>query len=530
LEPLQVVRASEERLDVTQQTQSAITTRRVSVASNGTQGNSDSFGPSLSADGRYVAFHSSSSNLVSGDTNNFCGLSGNFNCSDIFVHDRQTGQTIRVSVASNSTQGNDNSFGPSISADGRYVAFRSNATNIVSGDTNGIFDVFVHDRQTGQTSRVSVASDGTQADAFGSYFSSISANGRYIAFESEASNLVNSDTNGWQDIFVHDRQTGQTSRVSVASNGTQGNKGAAWPSISAEGRYVAFWSDSSNLVSGDTNGISDVFVHDRQTGQTSRVSVASNGTQGNDSSSYPSLSVDGRYVAFNSFATNLVIGDTNGKSDLFVHDRQTGQTSRVSVASNGTQGNGETAALSSISADGRYVAFVSQASNLVSGDTNGTSDVFVRDRQTDQTTRVSVTSDDTQGNNVSRDPSLSANGRSVAFGSAASNLVSGDTNGVEDVFIHFPIYYYAYLPIVFPSPTNLFIKNNTTNYVGYKVHNTPQGNIECSNRLAGATVFCGTFTAGTYSVSVSTNQCGGSSGLVTFPPGNVTREVRCLPP
>ena len=255
-----------------------------------------------------------------------------------------------------------------------------------------------------------------------------------MVFYSSASNLVSGDTNGWSDIFVHDRQTGQTTRVSVASDGTQGNSASDKPSISSDGRYVAFKSTATNLVSGDTNGFIDVFVHDRQTGQTTRVSLASDSTQGNGDSYSPSISADGRYVAFRSSASNLVSGDTNGTSDIFVHDRQGGGTTRVSVASDGTQGNGDSYS-PSISADGRYVAFMSAASNLVSGDTC-CSDIFVHDRQSGQTTRVSVASDGAQGNNHSWYPSISADGRYVAFHSYASNLVSGDTNSAPDVFVH----------------------------------------------------------------------------------------------
>ena len=228
---------------------------------------------------------------------------------------------------------------------------------------------------------------------------------------------------------------GTTTRVSVASDGTQANDACGDASISADGRFVAFDSAASNLVPGDTNGHEDVFVHDRQTGQTTRVSVASDGTQGNDLSDYPSISGDRRFVAFESFASNLVPGDTNGYEDVFVHDRQTGQTSRVSVASDGTQGN-STSEDPSIGGDGRFVAFESHASNLVPGDSNGSLDIFVHDRQTGLTTRVSVASDGTQSDSYSRDPSISADGRFVAFQSQATNLVAGDTNDVTDVFVH----------------------------------------------------------------------------------------------
>lgn len=353
---------------------------------------------------------------------------------DVFVYDRQSGQTNRISVASDGTQGNGLSGAPSISADGRYVAFDSRASNLVAGDTNNTMDIFVYDQQTGQTSRVSVASDGTEGNA-NSRVASISADGRYIAFASRASNLVSDDMNSTLDVFVHDQQTGQTNRVSVASDGTEGNAQSYRPSISASGRYITFLSNASNLVSDDTNGVADIFVHDRETGQTNRVSIASDGTQGNQQSAHSTISADGRYIAYDSFASNLVSDDTNSAWDVFVHDRLTGQTNRISIASDGTEGN-DSSGSPSISANGLYVTFHSLASNLVSDDTNGKIDVFVHDQQTAQTSRVSLTSDGMQGNNESGFPFISANGRYVAFSSIASNLVNNDTNGYQDVFVH----------------------------------------------------------------------------------------------
>jgi tricorn protease-like protein len=411
-------------------------TERVSVDSAGNQANSYSSGPAISADGRYATFQSGASNLVPGDTNNFCwnGVDLTGNCPDVFVHDRLAGTTERVSVNSAGNQGNGGSGAPAISADGRYVTFQSEASNLVLGDTNDDEDVFVRDRQTGQTERVSVDSAGNQGNEI-SRGPTISDDGRYVAFDTWASNLVQGDTNGNDDVFVRDRQTGQTERVSVDSVGNQGNGESYGSAISASGRYVTFESEASNLVPGDTNGLLDVFVHDRQTGQTERVSVDSAGNQGNSYSHMVTVSADGRYVAFESGASNLVQGDTNGNDDVFVHDRQTGQTERVSVDSVGNQGNGHSSG-SAISASGRYVAFGSDAPNLVPGDTNGSSDVFVHDRQTGQTERVSVDSVGNQGNMGGQTPGISADGRYVAFASWSSNLVPGDTNGNYDVFVH----------------------------------------------------------------------------------------------
>ncbi len=403
----------------------AQTTERVSVATGGGQTTGGhSYIPAISADGRFVAFSSDATNLVSGDTNGF---------RDIFVHDRLTGTTERVSVSTGGTEADGVSETPAISADGRFVAFYSDATNLVSGDTSGVSEIFVHDRQTGTTERVSVAMGGAEANG-GSLYAAISADGRFVAFYSDANNLVSSDTNGRGDIFVHDRQTGTTERVSITTGGIQADGYSFRPVISADGRFVAFDSDATDLVSGDTNGTTDVFVHDRQTGTTERVSVATGGTEANSTSDTPAISADGRFVAFRSFADNLVSGDTNADTDIFVHDRQTGTTERVSVATGGTEAN-STSDTPAISADGRFVTFYSNATDLVGGDTNSAPDVFVHDRQAGTTERVSVATGGTEGNGNSGTAAISADGRFVTFASTATNLVSGDSNNATDIFV-----------------------------------------------------------------------------------------------
>jgi len=411
------------------------TTSRLSLGPGGAEGNDFSVYPVCSADGRYVAFYGSASNLVPGDTNG---------SQDVFVRDRQSGTTERVSVDSGGVQGNGTSDTCCISADGRYVAFGSAATNLAPGDTNGTYDVFVRDRQNGTTDRVSVDSAGVEGNGHSGYFNgtmSISDDGRYVAFHSYATNLVPGDTNGALDVFVHDRQSGVTERVSVDSAGVQGDGNTGSPSISADGRYVFFGGLASNLVPGDTNGVADVFVRDRQLGTTERVSVDSSEVQGNGNCGGPSTTPDGRYVAFAGVATNLVSGDTNGSNDIFVRDRQLGTTERVSVDSLEMQGN-DSSYLPSMSADGRFVAFSSAAINLVPGDTNITLDVFLRDRQLGTTQRVSVSSGGAQGDDSSGSyaVSISADGSLVFFQSAATNLVPGDTNGPAfhgtDVFVH----------------------------------------------------------------------------------------------
>jgi len=409
----------------------------VSVDSAGNLANSGSYNPSISADGRFVAFSSLASNIVPGDTNNTY---------DIFVRDLSTNTTTRVSVDSAGNQANRHSDGASISADGRFVAFNSDASNIVPGDTNDAFDIFVRDRLTNTTTRVSVDSAGNQANRI-SRSPSISADGRFVAFNSDASNIVPGDTNGDSDIFVRDTVTNTTTRVSVDSAGNQGNSRSFITSISADGRFVAFISDASNLVPGDTNGDSDIFVRDTVTNTTTRVSVDSAGNQADDFSYNPSFSADGRFVAFTSFASNIVPGNTNRSGDIVVRDRLTNTTTLVSLDSAGNPGNLQSGT-PSISADGRFVAFTSFASNLVPGDTNRERggdtnreidivgrDIFVRDTLTNTTTRVSVDSAGNQGNSDSSSPSISADGQFVAFNSKASNLVPGDTNNTDDIFV-----------------------------------------------------------------------------------------------
>ena len=404
-----------------------ITITRVSVSSSSEEGNGLSSFSRISYDGRFVSFYSDASNLVVSDTNKV---------NDVFVHDRQTGETTRVSISSDGEQGNSASFFGNISADGRFVVFMSHATNLVPGDTNKVSDAFVHDRQTGVTTRVSISSDGEQGngEAGGT---DISADGRFVVLVSRASNLVSGDTNNRDDIFVRDRQTGVTTRVSVSSDGEQGSDNSFSGNISADGRFVSFVSLASNLVTGDTNNKADMFVHDRQTGETTRVSISSDGEQGNESSLSGDISASGMFVVFISGASNLVPNDTNNwENDVFVHDRQTGVTSLVSISSNGEQGRRGALELPDISADGRFVVFASVASNLVTGDINATSDVFIHDRQTGQTNLVSTYLVDGHDYGPSSAPSISADGRYVSFGSASSSLIVNDTNLTEDIFVY----------------------------------------------------------------------------------------------
>jgi Tol biopolymer transport system component len=382
-------------------------TERVSVNNDGTQINGENASPSISADGRFVAFVG-------------------FATGHVFVRDRVAGTTEQVSVASDGTPARGSQ--PSISADGRFVAFASGATNLVAGGTSGV-QIFVRDRVAGTTELISVAAGGGQGNAT-STNPVISGNGLVVAFESLATNLVAGGSSGLQ-VFVRDRVLARTDLVSLkaASNQTPGNGDSHLPSISADGHYVAFWSAATDLVTFSTSG-RQFFVRDRITRTTEVIGPAVDTTETvlDNQIGQPSITADGRFVAF---ATQKLGFASAGA--VSVRDRLTGTTQ---VVVNGTQSFGIEP---SISADGRFVAFASFSSSLVTGDTNGVSDVFVRDLVTGTTERVSVATNGAQSNGVngvgSLFPSISADGRFVAFESFASNLVAGDTNANDDVFV-----------------------------------------------------------------------------------------------
>lgn len=488
---------------------------------------------SVSADGRYVAFDSGDAAITVGDDNEVA---------DVFVRDRVLGTTVRVSdVAVEIEDGA--STDSAISDDGRYVAFRSDATVLVADDGNDETDVFVFDRTTSIIERASVATDGSEVDdsiavfgfapdgrsvAFltGNAFAledtdtqpdlyrrdldaaatllassptaapgagaaigvstavstggttvafatdsgvfvgspdtgtverptigtapassdspSLSADGRIVAFSSTASNLAGPDTNDTRDVFVRDNLTRSLELVSTSSTGVQGDAPSASPAVSDDGRYVAFVSRASTLVPGDDNARADVFVKDRTTGELDWVSVGMGGLAGtNDSGYVPQLdrflpvaiSGDGRYVSFMSRAPNLIVGDSNTAADVFVRDRLTDTTERVSVAAGGGQLASSSTEQVDISDDGRYAIFVTASGSVVPGDTNAAYDVFRRDRVAATTVRVSLRDNDLQTSTGAASASMSADGSIVAFTSSGSDLVVGDDNGTLDVFV-----------------------------------------------------------------------------------------------
>lgn len=408
----------------------------VNVAGNGS-GNGNAGDQMMTPDGRYVVFYSDASNLVSNDTNG--------QVIDIFRRDTLTGVTELVSVnAAGTGSGNGRCNTPSISADGRYVVFDSIASDLVPNDTNFSFDIFVRDMQLNVTHLVSVNSAGTGSGDDPSQGSRISANGRYVAFKSTAKNLTSiPDTGNIEDLFVRDLQTGVTSLVTVNSSGTgPANQPLAVNSnfiITPDGRYVLFTTTASNLTTTpDTNGADDIYLRDLQTGTTSLVSIDMSGAAMGFARE-PSISANGRYVAFYSSALNVVPNDNNNTEDIFVRDMQTNTTKLVSVDIGGTTSGNGFSVSPIISPDGRYVSFYGSATNLTSvPDANSSPDSFVRDLQTNTTALVSFNSGGAAtGNNSSFTPVISADGRYAVFSSLATNLVADatDTNNARDVLV-----------------------------------------------------------------------------------------------
>ncbi|MET8147682.1 TolB family protein [Actinoplanes sp. NPDC049668] len=406
-------------------------TARVNVSHNGTQPGGAAAG-AVSADGRFVAFTSRAGNLVAGDTNR---------AEDVFVRDLVARTTTRVSVSGAGAQVGGNSYAPSISDDGRYVSFASDAADLVAGDSNGRRDVFVRDLTGATTTRVSLAPSGAQGTRDSAKLSKISADGRYVTFQSTLP-LADGDEAGGaerENLFVRDLTAGTTVRVNVTRDGLRADVPDADSyedidgglSAVVGGRYVTF----EALTSQGSSLTADVHLRDLATGTTTPVSVHRVGPKGTLHSVHASMSADGRYVAFSSWASDLVEGDTNRREDVFIRDLSAGTTTLVSVSGAGAQGD-LASIRPAISPDGRYVAYLSYARNLVSGDTNNEPDVFVRDLVAGSTTRVSVSDIGEQADGLSANPSISSFGRRVTFESTAANLVPGDANVSRDVFVH----------------------------------------------------------------------------------------------
>jgi ribosomal protein L24E len=417
-----------------------------SIVAKATIGGGTAFRPWMSGDGRYVVFDSDGSKVISGTET--------LKIRDVYLYDRETNSMERISTGVNGERAivptdncGENRCGnqrPTISADGRFVAFWSNATNLVPGDTNGRYDAFLFDRQT---KTMTLISKGSGAPANGdSRRPVVSRDGTFVAFESEASNIIptcgvldlgcKGDKNNADDVFLYQVDNGAVSLVSAAADGAAANGASNRPSLSGNGRRIGFASSATNLLANDTNGaIEDVFVRDLASGQTIMVSSGAQG-QGDKGSGSPSISADGRWVSFDSKATNFNQADSGADTDIYIKDLQTGALDQVSVRADGSQASGGTVTGgdSTISADGRFVAFWSDSTNLVPDDTNGMRDVFVRDRVAGTIKQIRSTTG-AQGDGDSFSPALSMDGRFVAFDSKATTLATGGGTG-QDLFVH----------------------------------------------------------------------------------------------
>ncbi len=398
---------------------------KVSLDASGNQANDASSyeagSISVSKDGRYTTFSSTATNLVSGDTNGF---------PDIFVKDKVTGSISRVNVYSNGAQStSDGAIFSKISADGRFVAFTT--TESIDGSDTTANDLYVRDLVNTTTELVSVRTSQAYMNINDDF--DISGDGRYIVFSTTASNLVSGDTNSTSDVFVRDRMLGTTTLLTKTSGGTLGNGYSKDVSISCEGSIIAFNSAATNLVSGDTNGYTDTFILNRVGGDNLKnITIG-----GNASSSFhlwTDVSCDGSNVAFVSTATNLVSPNlSNNKRNVFVYNNYAQSVSIASLRNNGSEANDDSY-YPTISSDGSYLAFQSNATDLVAGDTNSTEDVFLRDRVGATTERVSMRNSSTEASIWSVTPTMTLDGRYILYTSRDTGLVSGDTNNRDDVF------------------------------------------------------------------------------------------------
>lgn len=397
---------------------------RVSRGPGGVQANGASRSPSISRDGAFVHFDSGASNLLPGDVN------ANL---DVVRFDRLAGTSTSGSPAPSggpSTVGSASAGSQTLTADGRFAVFQSSATDYVLGDTNGKEDVFVHDFVLGTTTLVSVSSNGAQGNDH-SMSPSITPDGRYVAFTSYASNLVVGDTNGFMDVFVRDLQLGVTTRESLSMLGAEGD-GISWNGfLSDDGRYVVFTSNASTLVPGDSNGGFDVFRRDRLSSAIERVNVGPMGAQVPYAGWWTSMSADGMRVAFDApDAVDPAHG--LGFNSVFVRDFVTSALIRAAVDSDGLAADGRSW-VGTLSPDGRFLTFTSEARNVVWPPTDGGIQAYARDLLTGEVHLLSQLGDGTRPSRVWGAGSSIVSDRWVALTMADVGAV--DTNGVSDVHL-----------------------------------------------------------------------------------------------
>jgi Tol biopolymer transport system component len=409
--------------------------QRITVATDGTEANRHNSGPAfVSADGRHVAFSSFATNLAPNDGNNNL---------DVFVRDRVAGTTVLISATPSGQSGNGRSDVADLSEDGRFVLFSSHATDFVAGDTNLDYDAYVCDRDPDANGvfdegnativRASLGNAGQQPNGR-SIAGSITSDGRLVAFESDAANVVPGDGNHFNDIFVRDLVAGTTERVNVSSAGAEADRYADTPRISRDGRYVAFATAATNLAPGDANNARDIYLRDRTAGTTERVSIGEAGGEGTQDANKFTMARDGQRFAWESWSDNLVAGDGNGVPDVFLRDRAAGTTVRASVSDEGVEGD-RASFEAFLSANGEWLLFGSDARNLAGIETNLQPDVFRRELATGHLIKLSVHANGVEGDARSSGLAISDDGAIAVIYSDSFDLIGGDANGFFDLLV-----------------------------------------------------------------------------------------------
>lgn len=414
----------------------------INVAASGGLADAGASMPSLNHDGRYVVYSSTATNLVPG------GTSGTRH---IFLRDR-TAATTTLITQRLGVEANGDSDAPVLSADGRFIAFHTEATNLVTFESNGYTDVYVYDRVADTFTLVSNGASGGGGAAGGSCCPAISPDGRWVAFYSAAPDVVQNDTNGWTDAFVFDRSNATTQTASLGPGGVQGNyyttvtgigatsgQIAVTTNASGTGCFVAFQSMADNLVPGANWGETCVFLRDTALGVTTLVAANAAGAQATGATRGVTMTADARYVAFETRAPNLVPGDLTD-SDTFVRDTQAASVVKANLSSQ--QLLGQTSFYSaplpygpSMSADGRFVVFETKFAALAPNDTNLKNSIYMRDLVDQRTWRIDSGPRGEEPNDHCIAPWMSGDGRFVVFASLATNLLANDTNAAVDIFL-----------------------------------------------------------------------------------------------
>lgn len=356
--------------------------------------------------------------------------------SKVYVHSRATLETNCIDRDLNGLPASGFGLRATLSADGTLICYESQASTLMEGDTNGVADIYVDDLVTGVRRRVSLATSGAEPDAACTN-PIISGDGRFVFFQSMATNLAENIPEGTWQIYVHEIETGRTDLLTRGYDGLPGNANSFDPYPSKDGMTVGFESRATNLHPDDTNDFFDVYAADRRAGEMRWISRGPGGIPPNDESFYARPTADGAEIVFNSEAWNLVPGDNNFATDVFIYDMGSGDIERINITEFGIESNG-VSFWGHLSGDGRYCVFSSGGFTLVPDDTNFSFDVFVKDRQTGVVRRVSVASDGTEaelGSGVSNPPMFSDDGRFILFESAANNLIPNDGNIWVDIFI-----------------------------------------------------------------------------------------------